>query len=197
MARDVKQSEKSLPGKVVRGSSKAVTGGAAIMLALLMLMFFRMGGGLGTGDAGDGSDDGSTTKSAEPGQTENRNPPLASAASRPAGTTGKGIVDDSTRSAGLTDDEKKALSGEVLTVLIDEYTWLIEIPSENQPIYRPTELARIVELAGHAQGDSNGIRVRIVRRKSARFSAEEQLKNELAHKGIGSNAIHAVDGWIP
>ena len=98
---------------------------------------------------------------------------------------------------GLTEDEKKALSGDTLTVLIDEHDYLIELPGSPDPIFRPTPMDRIVELAKLTNGDTNGTRVRILRRQSSRASAEEKLKLELERHSIHSDAIVMPSEFVP
>ena len=98
---------------------------------------------------------------------------------------------------GLTDDEHKALSGNILTVLIDDYQYMIELPGKPDTIHRPTELSRIVELAGLAKGDSNGIKVRVLIRQSARASAEKKLQADLEHSGIHRDAIMMTSEFVP
>ncbi|MEZ6061412.1 MAG: hypothetical protein R3C19_13795 [Planctomycetaceae bacterium] len=85
----------------------------------------------------------------------------------------------------------------MLTVLIDEYDYLILIPSESEPVYRKAELSRILQLAKQTKGDSNGIRVRIQRRDNSRASAEHQLTNELQRAGIGNDAIYMASEFVP
>lgn len=154
-----------------------------MVVALLALMFFK---GVGSG-----------TSSSEPAASTSQQPSLATTKpvsapplETPASNTSDGEADDKLSTGGLTQDEQKALSGKVLGILIDERDYLMEIPSENQAIYRPTSLQRLIELAGLTDGDTNGIRVRILQRETARPSAEQILRNELVKVGIGSDAIY-------
>lgn len=195
MAGPGKPVQNSVPGKVVRGTSKAVTGGAALLLAFLALMLFRLGGGglSGTGENGDGA--GGTNGS--DGSAPEEKPALVTGVTagnlRP-GDSAVAVDQDS----GLTPDERKALSGHVLTVLVDEHNYLIEIPSaEGKPGWLPCELRRVVQLAARASGDSNGMKVRILRRENSRASAEEQLKLDLGREGIHSDAVHMSESFVP
>ena len=52
-------------------------------------------------------------------------------------------------------------------------------------------------LAELAEGDTNGIRVRILRRENARASAEEKLKLELQHVGIRTGAVYMPEDFVP
>ena len=177
-----------LPGKSVRKVSRATVGGGALLLAWLAFMLFRSGiGGSGQSDDGDGDVE------------RGNRPPLASGtasgirpeAIRPAPTEAK-VSDD-----GLAAEEQRIIAGQVLTVLITEHDYMIQMPSDSESIYRPIELARLVEMAAETTGDSNGIRVRILRRDSARASAEEQLKLDLSRRGIGSDAVHMSEQFVP
>lgn len=154
-----------LPGRIVRGTSRAGMGGGAILIGLALFLLFRGFGLGGTGASGSGKE--SSLAAPDP------------------------II------GGLTDDEHKALSGNILTVLIDDYQYMIELPGKPDTIHRPTELSRIVELAGLAKGDSNGIKVRVLIRQSARASAEKKLQADLEHSGIHRDAIMMTSEFVP
>ena len=91
---------------------------------------------------------------------------------------------------GLTDNEQAALSGKTLIVRIDEHTTIrcrcLEMVLMT---WQPIQLARLSEVARQATGDSNGIRVRIQKRVTARASAEQKILLELEKVGIGKDAI--------
>lgn len=179
-----------LPGKSVRKVSRATVGGGALLLAWLAFMLFRSGIG-GTGQTADGDGDG------EGAAERASRPPLASGAI-PGFRTGDGLPSVTEESGnGLTAEEQRIAAGQVLTVLIAEHDYMIQIPSDSEFIYRPVELDRIVEMAAGTSGDSNGIRVRILRRDNARASAEEQLKLDLSRRGIGSDAVHMSEQFVP
>ena len=165
------------PG-VVKSTARAATGGVIVVAALLALMFFR-GAGSGTGD----SDSSDTT----PGMVTTDSPSEAP----------ETLTDAESATAGLTPDEQKALSDLVLSILIDEHDFMIGIPTDANIVYQPCDLDRVVELAGHAEGDSNGIRVRILQRESARPSAEEKLKTALAGAGIDVDALYQQSEFVP
>ena len=164
--------------RVMKTTARAATGGIIVVAALLALMFFR-GAGSGTGEGESSSPLPSmvTTESNADAAEKSSEPDLAD--------------------GGLTADEQKALSDQVLSILIDEHDYLMEIPDDSTTIYRPTEMERLVELAQQAEGDSNGIRVRILQRESARPSAEEKLKAALATAGIDVDALYQQSEFIP
>ncbi|MEO2019773.1 MAG: hypothetical protein ABGZ53_36030 [Fuerstiella sp.] len=164
--------------RVIKSTARAATGGIIVVAALLALMFFR-GAGSGTGE-GESSSPLPTMVATESNADEAEN------SSEPMLADG-----------GLTADEQKALSDQVLSILIDEHDYLMVIPDDSTTIYRPMEMERLVELAQQAEGDSNGIRVRILQRESARPSAEEDLKAALASAGIDVDALYQQSEFIP
>lgn len=173
----------TLPGKAVRKTSRAGLGGGALLIALALFLLFRGFGPGGTGQSGSGT-------------TEND----AEGAAPLATTDPRAVMSKSTTSAAgpvLTDDERKALSGDLLTILIDEHDYLMEVPGEPTAVYRPTPLERLVELAGLTKGDTNGTRIRILRRSTARASAEQKLKLELGRAGIKDDATLMPAEFIP
>ena len=167
--------------RVIKSTVKAASGGVIVVAALLALIFFK-GPGLGTGEGTEENPAMATT--ASPANEE----PAAPASDSPA------VVEDD---GGLTEDEKKALSGNVLAVLIDEHEFRMALPGDAGTIYREVEFTRLLELAQEAEGDSNGIRVRILRRENARASAEERLKRELFGVGVKTNAIYMPADFVP
>lgn len=184
----------ALPGQIVRGTSRAGMGGGAILIALALFLLFKGFGPGGTAASGSGTGKESTpTKLAQPSVAEedsekkdeikeNKDTGLAA----PESTIG-----------GLTEDERRALSGSILTVLIDDFQYMIELPGNPDPIRRPADLSRIVQLASLAKGNSNGIKVRVLIRQSARASAENQLLADLEHSGIHRDAIMMTSEFVP
>ena len=177
--------KKFLPGAVVRKTSKAGMTGGAVLIGLALFMLFR---GFGPGGAGTGANSDSNENDA----TQISTSPVSSTPS-----SENSVAAPETVTGGLTDDEEKAMSGNIFTVLIDEHTFLVEIPGSPDPIFRPTPLKRILELAPQAKGDANGIRVKILRRENARASAEFELKSELERIGIRSDAIMMPGEFVP
>jgi hypothetical protein len=158
------------PIRLGRKFTRAATGGVIIVVALLALLFMQ---GLGTGD-GESSDAGSSANDSEV---------LVSA------DTGEVMLTADQQSGGLTDNEQAALSGKTLIVLIDEHDYRVQVSGDAPDAWQPIELSRLVEVARHATGDSNGIRVRIQKRVTARASAEQKILLELEKVGIGEDAI--------
>lgn len=170
--------------RILKSTAKAASGGVIVVAALLAL-FFMKGPGLGSGDDPAESSAMVTT---QPSTATESPQPAATPSDSPAVTEDDG---------GLTEDEKTALSGSILVVLIDEHDFRMALPFENETLYREIEFTRLLELAQAAKGDSNGIRVRILRRENARASAEERLKRELFGVGINTSAIYMPEEFVP
>lgn len=171
----------SLPGRVVRTTSRAGVGGGAILIGLALFLLFKGMGPGGTGSSGSGTDSGKTLITSN--GTES---PSEESIAAPDEVKG-----------GLTDEEKKSLSGDVFTVLIDEKNFLIELPGNPDPVYREAQLPRVIELAKLVKGDSNGIRVRILRRENARASAEFDLTRGLHKAGVEKDSIIMPADFVP
>ncbi len=155
-------------------------GGGAILIGIVLYLIIRGlgmpggGPGLGTGSElnSNSTDDATSLVSTD-------SPDADKIATSPNSEAGD----------GLTEDEKKSVAVETLTVLIDGHDYLLGIPTSSELLYRPTDLKRIVELAQKVKGDSSGIRVKILRRESSRAVAEVKLMTELNHVGVKQDAI--------
>ncbi len=174
------------PGRIVRGTSRAGMGGGAILIGLAMFLLCRGFGPGGTGSSGSGtgSSPGDIVKSSMP---EGERPDIPE----------PDLIAADPLIGGLTDDERKALSSDILTVLIDDYQYMIQLPGTSDAMFRPATLPRIVELATLAKGDSNGTKVRVLIRQTARASAEKQLQADLEHGGIHRDAIMMTSEFVP
>lgn len=141
-----------------------------MIVALLAVLFMQ---GPGTGD-GESSDPGSSSSDSEL---------LASA------NTGGVLLAADQQHGGLTENEQAALSGNILIVLIDNYDYRMQISGDGPETWQPVELTRLAEVARQATGDSNGLRVRIEQRETARVTAKQKLLQELEKVGIGTDEI--------
>lgn len=166
--------------KVVKSTVKAASGGVIVVVALLALMFLQ---GPGTGS---GETDGEGLAPVKPTMVTTEPPETPDAKD-----------DGDSAAGGLTDDEQKALSGNVLGILIDERSYLLEVPTGTETDFVPAELRRLLELAAMADGDSNGIRIRILQRETARAKAEQDLRQALGEIGIGTDAIYMPAEFVP
>jgi len=191
MSREVVK--KSVPGKIVRSTSRAGVWGGALLVGLALFLLFRGFGPGGTGSSNSGSGPESNGGS-DPKISTSAPTSAAPSSTSPAPTS---LTAPDPLAGGLTDDEKKALSGDVLTVLIDEHSFLMELPGSPDPIFRPIPLERVVELATLSKGDTNGVKVKILRRETSRASAEFQLKSELERKGIRGDSLVMPTEFVP
>ena len=172
--------------RIIKTTAKAASGGVLAVIALIALMFFR--------GAGTGTDEGNHNSESEQASTQR---PMASATTETAvEATDLPDVSDGDDS-GLTSDEQQALSGKTLGILIDEWNYLLEVPGDPDTIFRPAELERLLVLAAKAEGDTNGIRIRILQRETARPKAEQELRQKLADIGISASAIYMPAEFIP
>jgi hypothetical protein len=153
-----------ISGALTRTAGRAVSGGVIIVVALLALLFMQ-GPGTGTGD-GDSPTDSSST---------NRSDLVASAA------PGDAVVqsDQRVQGSGLTETERRAVEENTLVILSDEYDYLMHVPGNKADPRHSIDLPRLVQVAQHVGGDSNGIRVRVQKRSTARASAEKRILVEL------------------
>lgn len=105
---------------------------------------------------------------------------------------------DSPEDSANPENATASLAGQpVLTVLIDERSYRIQVPTEPEPLYRDSSLEQIRSLASTTTGDTNGIRVRILRRETARQSAENALHQTLEQAGITVDAILMPSETVP
>lgn len=82
---------------------------------------------------------------------------------------------------------KTAPPPEVLEVRVDDREYLI--PDQNADGFRRAELSEVIELAQSTTGNDDGIRVRIVRSRSARVVAWSTLYESLEESGLERDAI--------
>lgn len=146
-----------------RGSKVAKGVGALAIAALLLGLY--LGGDFGFGGGNSG------------GEGDNVLPNNAKA------TTGGPIENADTEiRTGLEDD--------VLTVLIDGREFFVMTKKGEKPEYQRATDARLTDMARTARGDDTGVRVRVVRRRTARVSAGVELGKLLAQAGLPDHTIH-------
>ncbi|MEO2035484.1 MAG: hypothetical protein ABGZ35_25675 [Planctomycetaceae bacterium] len=156
-----------------RKAVRAASGGLVVIVALLVLLFMQ--------GPGTGSGDGEVSETAD----ANGEAPAVVSTDAVSDTMLQSDAED----GGLTDQEQAAVAGNTLIVLIDEHDYFMQVPENETTAWQPMELTRLVEVAQRAAGDSNGIRVRIQKRSTARASAEQKVRSELEQAGIGVDAI--------
>jgi hypothetical protein len=184
--------------RMLRTSSRYGVGVGALMIGIalyLLLQGFGAGAGTGAG-TGDTEQPASADSAGEP---DTAAPANTKAATQPAASVGadKDAESGARSLTDLTADERRAISSGILTVLIDERKFLIQIADTPAPVFRSTILSRIPELVRRCSGDTNGIRVIVRRRETARPSAEADLRRELEKLQITSDAILMPEEILP
>lgn len=76
---------------------------------------------------------------------------------------------------------------EKLVVRVDDYNY--QLADASGSAFRDATLRDILSLAKRTTGDDDGLRVRILRRKSARYTAWARLYAELESAGLPSDSI--------
>jgi hypothetical protein len=170
--------------QLLKTASRGGMFSGALMIGLALFLLFR-GFGVGPGAAATASPDASTT--ATPDQPSRQNPASDS----------KQVAVNERSLDQFTAEERRAIAGDILTVLIDERKFLIQITETPAPVFRTATIDRIPDLALQCPGDSNGIRVRILRRETARPSAEADLRRELENVRITADNILMPEDTIP
>lgn len=178
-----KSGESSLPRRMVRNTSRAATGGGALLIGLALFLLFRGFGPGGTGETGAGTDSDSPENSSSGAEMIS-----VGSGGTALKTERQPVNAPEETEGGLNDLEKRALAGDVVSVLIDEHEYFLEVPGD-EVTWVPVSLERAAELAKLSRGDTNGIRVRILRRESSRASAEFQLRAELERRGISRDSL--------
>lgn len=174
---------KKTPLQALRTLSRIMTLGVVGLIAYLLLHLLPGG----WGESGNGREDSETETLVS---HDGRSTPVVPALDASSST------DEVSRDA-LTGQERAALAGGILTLLIEERDYFLAVPRADGWEYSPLPLSRARELAVRAAGDSNGIRVRILRRASSRASAEYELMQELQEAGLDSDAIFMSSQFEP
>ncbi|HAV32402.1 MAG: hypothetical protein ACK5TG_18715 [Planctomyces sp.] len=185
--------------RMIRTSSRFGVGAGALLIGVALFLLFR-GFGLGPGGGTGTGDPGTVATAAKASDAIPTSVPANDSVVAPPADSGnaRSLTAADSRSPGdLTADERRAISSGILTVLIDERKFLIQIADTPAPVYRSTILNRIPELVGRCSGDSNGIRLIIRRRETARPSAEADLRRELEKLQISGDAILMPEEILP
>lgn len=186
----------------LKTTTRAASGGAVLVGAVLVLLFFRGSGiGIGVDAEGEADQSANTTEEGQPSedQPSTELASIGSDAASPNLTQPEAASQplEAEAKSNLTIDEQVATGQKTLGILIDERSYLLRIPGTPQDVFRPSTLERLVQLAQLVSGDTNGIRVTILRRETARTTAERELKNALADAGIGANAVYMPNDFVP
>ena len=83
----------------------------------------------------------------------------------------------------------EAPADDVLTILVEDRHYAVWKKTRKGNGYFPAELEKIVDLALKAQPNDDGVRVRIIRSKSARVTAWKALQEGLVQAGIPAESV--------
>lgn len=78
---------------------------------------------------------------------------------------------------------------DVLTILVEDRHYAVWRKTRKGNGYFPAELNELVQLALDAMPNDEGLRVRIIRSKTARVTAWQKLQSELVQAGVPAEAI--------
>lgn len=107
---------------------------------------------------------------------------------------------DQTKAAPIEDADDESQTGledDVVTVLIDGRSYSVLTSSDGQQEYRATSIEEVARLATAAKGDESGVRVKVLRRESARASAEEKLQVALSQAGVPESSVYWQKQFTP
>ncbi len=85
-----------------------------------------------------------------------------------------------------TDD---APADDVLTILVEDHHYAVWRKTRKGNGYFPEELEKVIELAQATQPNDDGVRVRIIRSSSARYTAWQRLQAELVKANVSAESI--------
>lgn len=95
----------------------------------------------------------------------------------------------------LTDSDQMP-PDDVLTVLVEEHHYAVWKKTRRGNGYFPTELPALIELALKTPNNSEGLRVRVVYTKAARYPAWHTLQKKLVEAGVPADAIVLTDELV-
>lgn len=116
--------------------------------------------------------------------------------------SGEGEAHDSKSSEPSTAKVRKPAASDmlppddVLTVLVEEHHYAVWKKTRKGNGYFPTELPAIVELALKTPANSEGLRVRVVYTKAARYPAWHALQQKLVEAGVPADSVVLTDELI-
>ena len=165
--------------KILRAATLAPRAGLSLGTLLIVAAVLMLLRNFGTGISSPGTP--ATTDSTESQQTDSPTP-VPRALENPN---------------SKANPNNSAATSPLITILIDDRSYRLQISNDTEPVYREISLENIKPLAAKTTGDSNGIRVRILRRETSRQSAETELLNTLNAAGITPDAILMPSTPVP
>lgn len=155
---------------------KRKVAGGLVILGIVIATFFKgLFPGFGSG-SGDGEDSGPTLVAS----TDSSQPP----ATTPLAEEQPAQPEDTPEADEPAPETKAAL--ETLDVLIDGHDYLVSVRGKG---YTVVPLPAIMNVAKETSGNEDGIRVRILRKNSARVVAWSRLFEELEEVGIANDKV--------
>lgn len=156
---------------------KATYGVVGVTAVVLTAMFTGLIPGFGTGS---GSGDGTNTVQADTGEqpanpTEETTSDSAETPDNPPPAETK-----------PTPEEPAAPPQELIQVVVENDRYGLQIADGR---FKVASMQEVIEAAQSATGNEDGIRVRILRKPSAKVVAWSTLSNELEKAGIAKNSI--------
>ena len=85
---------------------------------------------------------------------------------------------------------------DVLTILVEEHHYAVWKKTRRGNGYFPAELATIIEIALKTPANTEGLRVRVVSTKAARYPAWHALQQKLVEAGVSADAIVLTDELV-
>ena len=100
--------------------------------------------------------------------------------------------------AAVAAPERRTTDGpaDKITVLIDGHDYFQVLNVGGKPVQRAKSLDDLLNEVKLVPGDDDGVRIRILRKDSARASAENALLAALESNGIGTDAVYMPDAFV-
>ena len=159
--------------------------GGTLAVGLIAGIYFsdllpHMGSGIGLGTGGDGI----------LGKPDTQNVSVNAGNEAKSAATSKGEGDPADQSKELKPQRTdEAPPDDVLTILVEDRHYAVWRKTRKGNGYFPAELEKVVALALKAEPNDDGVRVRIIRSKSARVTAWKALQEGLVQAGVPAEAI--------
>ena len=113
---------------------------------------------------------------------------------------GDGVVatTDPSASATVTSPEKRSTDGPAdnITIVIDGHDFLQVVNVGGKAVQRAITLEDILKQVQTVPGDQDGIKIRVLRKDSARASAENALLTALNEGGVSNESVYMPDSRL-
>ena len=88
------------------------------------------------------------------------------------------------------DDTAPVEDTSVVTVRIDDRIYGVRTINDGEEVFWPTALDEVVQQVKAVSGNQDGVRVRVLRKSTARAAAEQALKKALDAAGVNDDQIY-------